>query len=72
MMYARSTMSSVCSTLWSVMMTPMVPVLQRVHDLLNIVDRDRVDPREGFIQKHELRLSNECSRDLETPSLPAG
>ena len=41
------------------------------HDLLHIVDRDRVHPAEGLVQHQESRIGHERTRDRQPPFLAA-
>ena len=41
------------------------------HDLLNIIDRDRIDAAERFVEHEQLRLRHERARDGEPPFLAA-
>src|SRR4029077_3823407 len=47
-------------------------VTQPGNDCLNVVHRNRIDPRERLVEHHELRRREERSRYLESPPLTAG
>ncbi len=51
---------------------PQPPALQVSDDALDVVYRDRVDPGERLIQKHELRIGHQRTRDFQTPALTTG
>src|SRR6185436_20392452 len=50
---------------------PDAAVAQVKNDLLNIGNRDRVDPGEWFVEQYEFGRSHERSRDLRPPPLSA-
>ena len=46
--------------------------LEMSHEVLNVADRDGINPREWFIKQHEGRLAGERARDFAASPLPAG
>src|SRR5258708_31274709 len=46
-------------------------IAQVKDDLLDVGDRDRIDPCEGLVEEHELRRHDERARDLRAPALAA-
>src|SRR5688572_13726120 len=47
-------------------------LLQPPHDLLDVADRDRIDPGEGLVQEQVLGRRHERACDLQPPALAAG
>ena len=65
-------MASVSRTLWSVIRMPIPSRRELPDDLLQVEDRDRVDPGERLVEEEETRRERQRAGDLEAPPLAAG
>src|SRR5947207_7263820 len=45
---------------------------QVINDLLDLNDRNRIDPRKRFIQKYEFRRNNQRSSNFHAPTFSSG
>ena len=72
MMQARSVISSVSRTLWSVYQDADSLIGEMADYLFDVMHGDRIDAGKRFVKKKEFRLDGEGSGDFGAPALAAG